>query len=95
MCYLKADVSFKHGYIWFQGYLILLESSSLADSLSWAMLHSNIIPAKLLKVFPVEQAKADKTESHIQKYSATFKRKGDRTRKLFLGFFHYKYGHYH
>lgn len=44
-------------YVWFQGYLILPDSSSLADSLSWAMLHSNIIPAKLLKVFPVEQAK--------------------------------------
>lgn len=46
------------GYVWFQGYLILLDSSSLADSLSWAMLHSKVIPAKLLKVFPVEQAKS-------------------------------------
>lgn len=45
-------------YVWVRGYLILPDGSSLADSLSWATLHSNIIPAKLLKVFPVEQAKS-------------------------------------
>ena len=41
----------------FMLYLILLDSSSLDDSLSWAILHSNTMPARVLKVFPGKQAK--------------------------------------